>query len=261
LAPPELAYRRQGSGPPLVVINGLAATSQDWDPAFIDGLAARNELFLIDNRGMGGSPDDGEPFSIADLAGDCARLIATHVEGPAVVLGWSLGGFIAQVLALEQPELVAKLVLLSTDHGGPEAEPGDPTVLDQLVDLAPSPQEQARRLLLLLFGQELGPSLYDQVGELVAAARAQLDPGLLERQRRAVEDWHRHGVAARLRAISAPTLIAAGTADQVIPPSNALRLAQHIPDAWLLRFRGGGHAFMAQYPSTLSGVIGEFAVL
>jgi pimeloyl-ACP methyl ester carboxylesterase len=239
--------------PPLVVINGLAATSRDWDPTFIASLASGNELLLLDNRGMGSSPDDGAPFTIADLAAD----VAAELQEPAAVLGWSMGGFIAQQLALDHPELVTKLVLLSTDSGGPKAA-GDPEAIDQLTDTSPPPAEQARRLLALVFDDEAAPALYEQFGELVAAARAGLNQDLLGRQRAALEDWHRNGVHDRLAQISVPTLVATGTADRVIPASNSLRIATAIGGSWLLRFPGGGHAFMAQYPEKLAGIINAF---
>src|SRR6266480_5267875 len=69
----KIVYRRVGNGRPLLVLNGFAATSGDWDPSFIHGLASSNELILLDNRGIGGSGDDGRPFDIARLAHDAAR--------------------------------------------------------------------------------------------------------------------------------------------------------------------------------------------
>ena len=118
----RIAYRRLGSGRPLLVLNGLAATSADWEPSFIDRLASASELVLIDNRGIGGSSDDGAPFDIAKLAEDIARVIEALDFEAANVLGWSMGGFIAQRLALDHPNSVDKLILLSTDPGGADAE-------------------------------------------------------------------------------------------------------------------------------------------
>src|SRR2546428_6546139 len=74
----RIAYRRLGSGRPLIVLNGLAATSADWDPSFIDRLASGNEIVLLDNRGIGASTDDGPPLDIAKLAGHTARLTETR---------------------------------------------------------------------------------------------------------------------------------------------------------------------------------------
>jgi pimeloyl-ACP methyl ester carboxylesterase len=110
-----------------------------------------------------------------------------------------------------------------------------------------TPHEQARRLLSLLFPGDVAESIYPQFGDIVAVARAQLSPSLVGRQAAAMDAWHRTGVGNRLREIRAPTLIATGTADIVIPPSNALKLVNAIPGAWLTQFNGGGHAFMAQW--------------
>jgi pimeloyl-ACP methyl ester carboxylesterase len=71
----QLVYRRIGKGRPLLVLNGFGATSADWDPSFIDRLASSNELILLNNRGIGGSTDDGQPFDIAKLADDAAQVI------------------------------------------------------------------------------------------------------------------------------------------------------------------------------------------
>src|SRR5207237_3855010 len=69
----QIAYRRIGHGRPLLVLNGFAATSADWDPSFIDGLASSNELILLDNRGIGRSTDNRRPFDIAQLSDDAER--------------------------------------------------------------------------------------------------------------------------------------------------------------------------------------------
>jgi pimeloyl-ACP methyl ester carboxylesterase len=254
----RIAYRRRGSGRPLLVLNGLAATSADWDPSFIERLASANDLILLDNPGIGASTDNGAPFDIDQLADDTARVIEALEFEHVSVLGWSLGGFIAQTLPLQHPARFDKLILLSTDAGGVNAEVASPAVLSQLIDTSGTPREQARRLLSLLFPSVLADSIYDQYGDIVAAARAQLPPDLVHRQAAAMDAWHRIGIGNRLREINVPVLIATGTADIVIPPSNALRLVNAIPGAWLAQFNGGGHAFMAQYPRPLADLINNF---
>ena len=99
----KIAYRRIGNGRPLVVLNGFAATSADWDPSFIDRLASSNQLILLDNRGIGRSIDNGQPFDIAKLADDAARVIEMLGIERSSCSGWSMGGFIAQTLALQHP--------------------------------------------------------------------------------------------------------------------------------------------------------------
>ena len=155
----QIAYRRIGNGRPLLVLNGFGATSSDWDPLFIHRLASYSELILLDNRGIGGSGDDGRPFDIARLAQDAAHVIETLGFERISVLGWSMGGFIAQTLALQHPNRVNKLILLSTDPGGSEADLASAAVWSQLVDTSGAPHERAKRLLSLLFqAMPLNPS-------------------------------------------------------------------------------------------------------
>src|SRR5436853_5651527 len=109
----QLVCHRIGGGRPLVLLNGFGATSADWDPSFIDRLASSNELILVNNRGIGGSTDDGQAFDIARLADDTAHVIENLGVERVSVLGWSMGGFIAQALALNYADHIDKLVLLS----------------------------------------------------------------------------------------------------------------------------------------------------
>jgi pimeloyl-ACP methyl ester carboxylesterase len=253
----QLVYRRIGKGRPLLVLNGFGATSADWDPSFIDRLACCSELILLNNRGIGGSTDDGQSFDIAKLADDAARVIETLDFERASVVGWSMGGFIAQTLALTYPERVDKLILLSTDAGA-DADVASPAVWSQLLDTTGTPHEQARRLLFLLFPNDVAESFYRQFGDIIAAARAQLSVELLNRQAAAMNAWHRNVVANQLREIRVPVLIGTGTEDIVIPASNASKLVNAIPGAWLAQFPHGGHAFMAQYPRALADLINGF---
>ena len=202
----QIAYRRLGSGRPLLLLNGLAATNADWDPSFIDRLASANHLVLLDNRGIGASTDNGAPFDIAKLANDTERVIEALGFDGASVLGWSMGGFIAQTLALDCPTRVHKLILLSTDPGGTDAELAGPAVRAQLTDTSGTPDEQARRLLFLLFPSEFAESIYLEFGNIVAAAREQLSPDIVRRQAGAMDAWHRDGVGDRLHKLRAPRL-------------------------------------------------------
>jgi pimeloyl-ACP methyl ester carboxylesterase len=217
-----------------------------------------NELILLNNRGIGGSTDDGQSFAIAKLATDAARVIESLGIGRANVMGWSMGGFIAQVLALNYADRVDKLVLLSTDSGGIEADRASPDVWSKLVDTSGTPNEQAGRLFFLLFPNQVAQSFYRRFGNIVAAARSQLPDELLKRQAAAMDAWHRNGVAKQLREIRVPVLLATGTEDIVIPASNALKLVNAIPGAWLAQFANSGHAFIAQYPRELADLINSF---
>src|SRR6266513_1283450 len=142
----RIAYRRIAHGRPLLVLNGFAATSTNCDPSFIDRLASFNELILLDNRGMGRSTDNGRPFDIAQLADDATRVIEILGIERTSLLGWSMGGFIAQTLALQYPRRINKVILLSTEAGGIDADLASAEVWSQLIDTSGTPDEQARRL-------------------------------------------------------------------------------------------------------------------
>jgi pimeloyl-ACP methyl ester carboxylesterase len=254
----KIACRRIGNGRPLVVINGFAATSADWDPAFTFRLASSNDLILVDNRGIGRSTDDGRPVDIARLADDVLQVIEAFDNERVNVLGWSMGGFVAQTLAVQHPSRVRKLILLSTDFGGTDADLTTPAIWSRLIDMSGTPRDQARRLLSLLFPGDVAESIYREFGDTIAAARSRLSPSLVNRQIAAMEAWHRAGISARVRELNVPVLVATGLADIVIPPSNALKLVNAIPGAWLAQFNGGGHAFMAQFPHPLADLIDSF---
>ena len=252
-----IGYERSGAGPPIVVINGFAATRAGWDPDFIAGLAAGNELVLLDNRGMGESSADSEGFTIEDLAMDTAGAIESlGLERPCV-LGWSMGGFIALALVLARPELVGSLVLLSA-HAGAGSTPASDAVYDRLHDLSGTPREQATRLISLLFTPERATDIDAAFGNVVAEARARLDHTVVEHQWEAMGTWAEAGVTDRLGEIACPALVATGTEDVICPPENAFALASGIDDAWLARFPHSGHGFIADRPVAVARLVAAF---
>lgn len=249
---------RRGQGAPLVLLNGFAATRNDWDPTFLAALCRRRELILIDHRGVGGSWNDEGPFTIGDLAADVSGAIdALGLVRPGV-LGWSMGGFIALSLAAARPELVGKLVLLSTSGGASPTTLGRPSVQAQLRDFSGTPREQASRLIALLFEPERARQVDADFGEIVATSRASFPVDVAERQWQAIKGWARHGVAAAHGELTARALIATGSEDIVIPPENSLALARAMHGSWLARFPRSGHGFSADYPHELADLIGTF---
>lgn len=251
-----IAWRRLGSdgAPPLLLLNGYAATSADWDPGFLGHLAARFDVVCPDPRGCGGSELGSGELTIDSLAGDALAVLDALGLERVTVAGWSMGGFVAQQLAAGAPDRVVALALISTDPGG-EAVPAEDAVWRRLTDHAGTPSEQARRLLELLFPPALAAELFEQVGGLVAEARARLDPAALSAQELAMERWHSAPAAGRLDSIRAPALVVAGNEDIVIPAANAELLAAALPGSRLAPFQGCGHAVMAQRPAEVAGLI------
>lgn len=254
----RLAFREVGDGPPLLLLNGYAATKADWDPSFLEALGAASRVICPDHRGIGDSPPLPGETTIAVMAADALTFMQELGLEQVDLAGWSMGGMVAQQLAATAPERVRRLVLLSTDHGGPDAVQADPATWARLIDHSGTPREQASRLLSLIFPPDLGAVIDAQFGEIVAAARAALPEATLFAQERALAAWHAEPVGDRLGAITAPTLVAAGTQDVVIPFANTDLLAAALPDARAQAFDGGGHAFMAQAPADLAAAINGF---
>jgi pimeloyl-ACP methyl ester carboxylesterase len=250
-----LAFRAQGSGEPLLLINGYAASKDDWDPTFLSALARGSAVICPDNRGIGDSPALWRDHTVGAMAGDVLSLMDALGLEIADVAGWSMGGFIAQELAARAPERVRRLVLLSTDSGGPDAVPAATETWARLIDHGGTPREQASRVIALLFPPEAAAAIDGEFGELVAEARAGLSPQTLRAQEDAIDAWHSEPAAERLRRIAAPTLIAGGTEDIVIPFANTKLLAAALPGSRHEGFKGCGHAFMAQEPFRVAGMI------
>lgn len=250
-----LARRVLGSGPPLLLINGYAATGADWDPGFLAALAESFEVICPDNRGVGESERGAGELTIAAMAADMEGLLDALAIERCAVVGWSMGGFVAQSLARRAPARVASLALLATDPGGPDSVPADPAVWARLTDHSGSDREQATRLISLLFPPPLAAQIDAEFGELVAAARAGLDPDALRAQEAAMEAWHRDGMTPPAAGEAPPALVLHGELDEVIPVGNAEALAAHWPGAGVEVFAGCGHGLMAQEPRRAAAAI------
>jgi len=250
------AWRTLGEGPPLLLVNGYAATGADWDPSFLAGLAERFEVVCPDNRGVGDSQlGDGADLSADSMAADCEALLdALGIERLPVV-GWSMGGFVAQRLALRAPARVAALGLLATDPGGADSVAADPRVWAELTDRSGSPREQASRLIALLFPAPLAARIDAEFGDVVAAARAQLSPAALRAQEEAMAAWHVE--AQPVPGGAPPTLVLHGEEDRVIPAANAKLLAARW-GAEVELFPAAGHGLMAQEPERLAALLSGF---
>ncbi len=254
----RLAWRAAGDGPPLLLINGYAATGADWDPVLLSALQRSFTVMCPDNRGVGGSAlGDPAGLTIDAMAADMLALLDAAGLAQVTVTGWSMGGFVAQALARRAPERVAGLVLLATDPGGAAAITAPPEVWSALTDHSGTAREQASRLIALLLPPALAPEIDREFGDVLAAARADLDPAALGAQEAAVDAWHRVEPPAA-PPHRPPVLAAAGSEDVVIPPANLRALAVRWPGAQTELFAGGGHAFMAQEPERVAALVTRF---
>jgi pimeloyl-ACP methyl ester carboxylesterase len=252
----RLAWRLVGSGPPLLLVNGYAATGADWDPGFLAALAEGYEVICPDNCGVGESDPRPGQLTVDAIAADLGAVLAARGIDSCPVVGWSMGGFAAQRLAETSPQAVSALGLLATDPGGDAAVESDPADWARLTDHSGPPREQASRLIALLFPPPTAEEIDREFGEVVAAARADLSPAVLRSQEEAMEAWHRgeRPSPAALR----PTLVLHGREDRVIPAANAEPLATRWNAPGPEVFAGCGHALMAQEPAGVASRLREF---
>ena len=146
-----LAVRELGAGPPLLLLNGYAATKDDWDPAFLEALGTVSTVICPDHAGVGESPPAAGELTVASMASDALAVLDARGIQTVDLAGWSMGGFVAQQIAATAPDRVRRLVLLSTDPGGSSSLTAPADAWDRLIDHGGTPREQATRLLSVLF--------------------------------------------------------------------------------------------------------------
>ena len=240
------AWRSVGAGPPLVMINGYAATSEDWDPTFLAALAADFELICPDNRGVGSSELGDEELTIEAMATDVEALLGALGLEAAAVCGWSMGGYVAQALAERSPSVISALALIGTHPGGPSyVSTGDADAFARLIDHSGTPREQATRLISVFFPPDRVAAADAELGETLAAARARLDHAALDAQVTALVAWRDREPPPL--AAQPPALVIHGTHDRLVSVGNAAPLAERW-GARLEIFEQSAHAAMTQEP-------------
>jgi len=243
----DVAYREIGAGYPLILIMGSSSTMDTWSPGLISGLSQNNHVIIFDNRGMGSTSSSDREFSIRLFADDTAGLMDALNIKKANVLGWSMGTYIAQELALNYPEKVNRLILYAADVGGDKAV-HSPDVMAQLSDTSGTERERGERLLRLIFPASWLKDNPDPRKYMLMPTE-QVLPESIKKQ--GVACWKWAGTFSRLPQITAPVLLIAGVDDIVTPPQNSIIMVDQIPAAWLVQVKNGGHGLMFQYPERL----------
>jgi pimeloyl-ACP methyl ester carboxylesterase len=248
----RFAYRRFGQrgAAPLLLLNYFAANMDHWDPKMTNGLAADHDVILIDYPGIGASSGE-TPSTVSAFAQACAALCRALELTQFDVVGYSLGGMVAQQLGFEHPNLVRRIVLLGTGPRGGEGMVFTDLSVDELDDIeglvmkalfSPSETSQAsgraylERLKLRVDDRDAPVSRHSALAQLTA-----------------LKEW---GVVpttnrfAMLPKIHQPTLIVHGNKDIVVMPINALLLAEHLPNAQLIMYPDSSHAAQSQHAET-----------
>lgn len=252
----RMAYRIIGSGTPLVMIMGTRGTMDNWDPTFVNLLAARHQVILFDNRGMGDTTLGTAQLTIPQMAADTAGLMQALSISKAHILGWSMGSRIAQEFVLTYPTMVDKLVLYAGDPGGPGSVPNPPAVIAALTNFSGTPLQQAEAIIKVLFPQSWIDQNRVYLALLALLPKEPVSPAVVQAQVAAEEAWP--GSWNRLGQITAQTLIIQGTVDALDSVTNAKILLNGITGSSLILIPGGGHGVMYQYPTNFADFILAF---
>jgi pimeloyl-ACP methyl ester carboxylesterase len=251
----DIAYKTFGQGKPLFAVTGNGATMDLWSPLLIRGLAKERKVYIFDNRGAGLTTSGTEPFSIEQFAKDTAGFIQAMGYDNTDLLGFSMGSRIAAQLTIDQPALIDKLVLYGCAPGGPAEIKRSPAVQKIFADTSGTPEQKKQRMFSVLI-PERWRQAHPDPSTYFPPVTETISPEVRAKQNAAVANWP--GIDQQLLSIRTPTLIMAGTDDEVVPPGNALTLARQIRASWLVRFRGGGHGMMYQFPTQMAEVVNTF---
>jgi pimeloyl-ACP methyl ester carboxylesterase len=235
-----VGYREVGHGPALVMIIGYSASMDLWAPYFVNALAAHFRVVVFDNAGIGQTAALTAPLSVPEMAAQTSALISTLRLGRCDILGWSMGGLIAQSLAVTHPGQVRSLVLAATQAGTGKAAPV-PSAAQAALDSGDGvsvlfPADQIAATVRYAAGIHSYPGYYTAS----ATVRAE--------QQTAVGQWIAGDDAPGRHPgeIQAATLVADGTEDALDPVSNDHMLARLIHGARLVLYPDAGHAFLFQ---------------
>jgi 3-oxoadipate enol-lactonase len=246
---------RAARSEPMLLIMGLGAT-HEWWYRLRPVLAGGFRTIAFDNRGAGRSDVPPPPYSIAQMADDAAVVLDAADVSSAHIVGVSMGGYIAQELALRHPARVRSLVLGCTSCGGRDAVPADAEVRAALVARATMTREQAM--------WAMAPYTFDAstprdviAGEFARRLATTMTNEGFFAQLQAIREWP--GAGPRLGAIAVPTLVIHGDTDRLVPPQNAALLAAAIPDAQLVMLPHASHIFFTdQFRAAGDALLGFF---
>ena len=256
----ELSYERTGAGPPLLLIMGMSGTALSWGEPFLEELRRDFDVIAYDHRGVGASSRLEGPLTIRQMAADAAGLLDALELDSAHILGISMGGMIAQELALARPALIRTLALGCTYCGGPGSVHIDPQVLLPVMEA----REAGDRELALRRSWEINVSPAFAADEdawarfVAIAMRRSVAVEVIAEQARAIIA---HDTSGRLGGIEEPTLVIHGTVDQLLPVANGEMIAELIPGAHLELFDGVGHLFFWERPERAAELLRAHAAV
>ena len=256
----QIYYEIHGSGQPLVLISGLGYGLWQWH-RMVPGLSEHFQVIVYDNRGAGQTDKPAGPYSASMMAADLAGLLDGLGVEKTAVLGHSMGGFIAQQLVLDRPDLVSHLILASTNFGGPNHIPVSPEALAIMMDTTSDPLTRLKNGVTIAAAPGFPENQTDIFQSIIAyrltapvpteAYQAQMGVGLgLATAEAAYE--------GKLRQVSVPTLILFSEHDIVVPVGNAELLAGELSNSQIVVLPDAGHIFPLEMPEAANKAIIAF---
>ena len=244
------AYRQLGpdSGTPVILLNHLAGVLDNWDPRVVDGIAARHRAITFDNRGVGAS-QGRTPRSVAAMARDAIAFIRALGYDQVDLLGFSLGGMVAQVITEQEPQLVRKLILAGTGPaGGAGIDKVTPiTLLDTLkATLTFKDPKEYLFFTRTANGKATARQFVNRLKERTDDRDKPISVTAFRNQLKAIHTWGRQA-PADLTVIQQPVLVANGDHDRMVPSTNSADLARRLPNARLELYPDAGHGGIFQY--------------
>ena len=256
----NINYKVQGHGPPLVLIMGLGGECGDW----VLQTCVFKKYFRVvtfDNRGVGKTDKPNEPYLIKTMADDVIGLMDALDIGCSDVLGVSMGGMIAQEIAINYPQRVKKLILVCTTPGKDEKGGHSPELLRAMGLKEDFSDGDIKGVDIGKVMSSLSSLSYrSRVLKMIAVPFCWVRMKLfgIDGLRGQFEAAMKHSMLSRLDEIKAPTLVIAGAEDRIVPPRFAEVLAQRIPDARLVMIEDGSHTIVAEKRSRFNGEVLNF---
>jgi len=252
----SLHHVRRGSGEPLLLIQGMSGHTLHWGESFLSLLERDFDVISIDHRNTGYSPMVEGPFSLGDLAEDAVgKLDELGIES-AHVLGISMGGMVAQELVLRHPDRVKRLVLGCTYAGG-EGQSLSPPETMQIISDGMGSGDRDKAFAAMWSVNVSADYAADPAHYETFRAIADQKPVAVEVIMRQMQAIAGHDTGARLKDITAPTLVIHGTDDQMLPASNGEAIAAAIPNARYAPLEGVGHMFWVEVPERSAELISD----